>query len=139
MLATHRECIQVSFVDDDRPRAPTSGPPITIPSPEFLGRAAYYAWYDAHRYDPVVGWRELSEAERDMWQRIATKVAERIRIATERSHALGNYPEAIVQASPSSALSSRDSGQAPMSVAPITVWVSSLPGLCTLRKETPAS
>jgi hypothetical protein len=35
---------------------------------------------------------ELSEAERAMWQRIATKVAERIRSATEHSHALGNLP-----------------------------------------------
>jgi hypothetical protein len=39
----------------------------------------------------VVAWTELSEAERAMWQRIAIKVAERIRVAPESSHALGNY------------------------------------------------
>jgi hypothetical protein len=76
---------------DDRPPAPTYGPPITIPSAYLLGLVAYNAWCEAHLDDPVVDWPELSEADRDMWQRIATKVAERIRVATERSHALGNY------------------------------------------------
>ena len=35
---------------------------------------------------------EPSETERNTWRRIAQEVAERIRGATERSHALGNYP-----------------------------------------------
>jgi hypothetical protein len=78
-------------MSDDRPRAPTCGPPITIPSAYFLGLVAYNAWCDAHRDDPAVDRMELSEAERAMWQRIAMKVAERIRNATEHSHALGNY------------------------------------------------
>ena len=78
-------------MSDDRPRAPTYGPPITIPSAYFLGLVAYNAWCDAYLDDPAVDWMELSEAERAMWQRIAMKVAERIRDATERSHALGNY------------------------------------------------
>jgi hypothetical protein len=82
---------QGAAMRDDRPRAPTYGPPITIPSAYFLGLVAYNAWCDAHLDDPAVDWMELSEAERAMWQRIATKVAERIRDATERSHALGNY------------------------------------------------
>ncbi len=69
-------------MSDDRPRAPTFGPPITIPSAYFLGLVAYNAWCDAHLDDPVVDWMELSEGERAMWQRIATKVAERIRDAT---------------------------------------------------------
>ena len=64
-------------MSDDRPPAPTYGPPITIPSAYFLGRVAYNAWCDAHLDDPAVDWMELSEAERAMWQRIATKVAER--------------------------------------------------------------
>jgi hypothetical protein len=34
---------------------------------------------------------ELSEAVRDTWRRVAQQVAERIRLTTERSHALGNY------------------------------------------------
>lgn len=75
----------------DRPPARTYGPPITIPSSYFLGLVAYNAWCDAHLDDPAVDWMELSEAERAMWRRIATKVAERIRDATEHSHALGNY------------------------------------------------
>jgi hypothetical protein len=78
-------------MSDDRPQAPTYGPLITVPSAYFLGLVAYNAWCDAHRYDPVVDWTELSEAERAMWQGIATKVAERIRVATKRSRALGNY------------------------------------------------
>jgi hypothetical protein len=78
-------------MSDDRLRAPTYGPAITIPSAYFLGLVAYNAWCDAHPDDPVVDWMELSEAERAVWQRIATKVAERIRDATQRSHALGNY------------------------------------------------
>jgi hypothetical protein len=82
---------QGAAMRDDRPRAPTYGPPITIPSAYFLGLVAYNAWCDAHRDDPAVDWMELSEAERAMWQRIATKVAEGIRAATEHSHALGNY------------------------------------------------
>jgi hypothetical protein len=51
----------------------------------FLRLVAYNAWCDAHRDDPAVDWMELSEAERAMWQRIATKVAEQIRDATQRS------------------------------------------------------
>ena len=31
-------------MSDDRPRAPTYGPPITIPSAYFLGLVAYNAW-----------------------------------------------------------------------------------------------
>lgn len=53
-------------MSDDRPRAPTYGPPITIPY--FLGLVAYNAWCEAHLDDPVVDWMELSEAERDIWQ-----------------------------------------------------------------------
>jgi hypothetical protein len=78
-------------MDDHRPRAPTYGPPIMIPSPESLGRVAYHAWFEADLSRPLVDWGELSEAERDTWRRVAQKVAERIRVATERSHALGNY------------------------------------------------
>ena len=78
-------------MSDDRPRAPTYGPPVTIPTSYFLGLVAYNTWCDAHLDDPAVDWTELGEAERAMWQRIATKVAERIRDATEHSHALGNY------------------------------------------------
>jgi hypothetical protein len=78
-------------MSDDRPQAPTYGPPITISTPYFLGQVAYNAWRAPHLDDPAVAWMQLSEAERAMWQRIATKVAEAIRDATERSHALGNY------------------------------------------------
>jgi len=78
-------------MSDDWPRAPTYGPPITIPSAYSLGLVAYNAWYNAHLDDPAVDWTELSEGERAMWQRIAMNVAERIRNATENSHALGNY------------------------------------------------
>ena len=78
-------------MSDDRPRAPTYGPPITIPSGEFLGRIAYHAWFEADLSRPAVDWMELSEAERHTWRRVAQEVAERIRVATERSHALGNY------------------------------------------------
>jgi hypothetical protein len=49
------------------------------------------AWCDAHLDDPALDWMELSKAGRAMWQRIATKVGERIHVAAERSHALGNY------------------------------------------------
>jgi hypothetical protein len=35
-------------MSDDRPRAPTYGPPITIPSAYFLGLVAYNAWCEAH-------------------------------------------------------------------------------------------
>ena len=62
-------------MSDDRPRAPTHGPPITIPSAYSLGLVAHNAWCDVHRDDPVGEWMELSEAERAMWQRIATTVA----------------------------------------------------------------
>jgi hypothetical protein len=34
---------------------------------------------------------EAGRSERDTWRRVAQRVAERIRVATERSHALGNY------------------------------------------------
>lgn len=34
-------------MSDDRPPAPTYGPPITIPSAEFLGRIAYHTWFEA--------------------------------------------------------------------------------------------
>lgn len=78
-------------MNDDRPRAPIYGPPITIPSSHFLGLVAYNAWCEAHLDDPAVDWMELSEVERARWQRIAMKVAEWIRDASERSHALGNY------------------------------------------------
>jgi hypothetical protein len=78
-------------MSDDQPRAPTYGPPITIPSAYFLGLVAHNAWCEDHLDDPAVDWMELSEAERTMWQRIAMKVAERVRVATERGHALGNY------------------------------------------------
>ncbi|HEX8859105.1 MAG TPA: hypothetical protein VGC06_08450 [Actinomycetes bacterium] len=77
-------------MSDDQPRAPTYGPPITIPGARFLGLVAYNAWCAARLDDPEFEWREPSEAERAMWQRIAMKVAEAIRDATERSHALGN-------------------------------------------------
>jgi len=76
---------------DGRPRAPTYGPPITILSAEFLGRIAFYTWFEADLSRPVVDWMELSEAERDTWRRVGQRVAKRIRDATERSHALGNY------------------------------------------------
>ena len=76
---------------DDRPPAPTYGPPITIPGGEFLGQIAYHAWFEADLSRPAVDWTELSDAERDTWLRVAHAVAERIRVATERSHALGNY------------------------------------------------
>jgi hypothetical protein len=69
-------------MDDDRPRAPTYGPPITIPSPEFLGRVAYHTWFEADLSRPSVDWDELSQAERDTWLRVAQRVAERIRVAT---------------------------------------------------------
>jgi hypothetical protein len=78
-------------MSDDRPPGPTYGPPITIPSAKSLGLVAYNAWRAAHMDDPAFDWSEPSEAERAMWQRIATKVAGLIRDATERSHALGNY------------------------------------------------
>jgi hypothetical protein len=78
-------------MSDDRPRAPTYGPPITIPSAYFLDLVTYNAWCDAHLDDTAVDWMELSGAERAMWQRIAMKVAERIHDATEHSQALGNY------------------------------------------------
>jgi hypothetical protein len=78
-------------MSDDRPRAPTYGPPITIPSAHSLGLTAYNAWCAAHMDDPAISWTELNEAERARWQRIATKVAELIRDATEHNHALGNY------------------------------------------------
>jgi hypothetical protein len=74
-------------MSDDRPPAPAYRPPITIPSGEFLGRIAYHAWFEADLSRPAVDWTELSEAERDTWRR----VAQQIRVATERSHALGNY------------------------------------------------
>jgi len=74
-------------MDDDQPRAPTYGPPITIPSPEFLGRVAYHIWFEvtcpAH---PSTG---ASRA-----QDVAPSRPEGRRanpVATERSHALGNY------------------------------------------------
>jgi hypothetical protein len=35
--------------------------------------------------------RRPTDPTHDMWQRIATKVAERIPTATEQSHAFGNY------------------------------------------------
>jgi hypothetical protein len=78
-------------MSDDRPRAPTYGPLITIPSAYFLGLVAYNIWVEAHPDEPSAFWADLDEAERELWQRIATKVAERIRHATEHSHALGNY------------------------------------------------
>jgi hypothetical protein len=78
-------------MSDDRPPAPMYGPPITIPSAYTLGVAAYNAWCAAHLDDPAVSRTELSQAERVMWQRIATKVAGLIRDATDGSHALGNY------------------------------------------------
>jgi hypothetical protein len=78
-------------MSDDRPRAPTYGPPITIPSAYSLGMVAYNVWVEAHPEEPSEFWADLDEAERELWQRIATKVAERIRRATEHSHALGNY------------------------------------------------
>ena len=34
-------------MSDDWPPAPTYGPPVTIPSAEFLGRIAYHAWFEA--------------------------------------------------------------------------------------------
>jgi hypothetical protein len=76
---------------DDRRRAPTYGPPITIPSTESLGRIAYHTWFEADLSRPYVDWMELDETVRDTWRRVAQKVAERIRVATEHSHALGNY------------------------------------------------
>jgi hypothetical protein len=78
-------------MSDDRPPAPTYGPPITIPSTDFLGQIAYHAWFEADLSRPAVDWMELSETERDTWRRVAQQVAERIRVTTERSHALGNY------------------------------------------------
>jgi hypothetical protein len=66
-----------------RERRPT-GPPITIPSAEFLGRIAYHTWFEADLPRPAVDWMELSEAERDTWRQVAQRVAERIRVATER-------------------------------------------------------
>src|SRR5215212_5992495 len=51
-------------MDDDRPRAPTYGHQITIP--EFLGRIAYHAWFEADLSRPAVDWMELSEAERHL-------------------------------------------------------------------------
>jgi hypothetical protein len=78
-------------MSDDRPRAPTYGPPITIPSAYSLGMVADNAWVEAHPDEPSVFWADLEEPEHELWQRIATKVAERIRHASEHSHALGNY------------------------------------------------
>jgi len=75
----------------DRPRAPAYGPPITIPSGEFLGQIAYHVWCETDLSRPAVDWMELSEAERHTWRQVGQQVAERIRVATERSHALGNY------------------------------------------------
>jgi hypothetical protein len=51
-------------MSDDRPPAPTYGPPITIPSGEILGRIAYHAWFEAYLSRPAVDWMELSEALR---------------------------------------------------------------------------
>ena len=51
-------------MSDDRPPAPTYGPPITIPSGEFLGQIAYHAWFEADLSRPAVDWTELSDAER---------------------------------------------------------------------------
>jgi hypothetical protein len=53
-------------MSDDRPRAPTYGPPITIPSAYFLDLVTYNAWCDAHLDDTAVDWMELSGAERAM-------------------------------------------------------------------------
>jgi hypothetical protein len=44
-------------MSDDRPRAPIYGPPITVPSGEFLGRIAYHAWLrPTCRVRPSIGW-----------------------------------------------------------------------------------
>ena len=42
-----------------------TGPPITIPSAEFLSQIAYHAWFEADLSRPAVDWMELSEAERN--------------------------------------------------------------------------
>jgi hypothetical protein len=58
-------------MSDDRPPVPTYGPPITVPSGEFLGRIAYHAWCEADLSRPAVDWMELSAAERHTWCRVA--------------------------------------------------------------------
>jgi len=60
-------------MSDNRPPAPTYGPPITIPSGEFLGRIAYHAWFEADLSRPAIDWTELSEAERHTWRRVARR------------------------------------------------------------------
>jgi hypothetical protein len=77
-------------MSDDQPRAPLYGPPITIPSPHSLGRVAYHVWCEGDETRET-HWDDLTADERETWQRIAVEVARRIRQATERSHALGNY------------------------------------------------
>ena len=77
-------------MSDDRPRAPTYGPPITIPSAHFLGLVAYHAWCESDQARNT-RWERLTEAERKTWQRVGQEVAERVSQATERSRALGNY------------------------------------------------
>ena len=77
-------------MSEDRPRAPTYGPPITIPSAHFLGLVAYHAWCESDQARNT-RWERLTEAERKTWQRVGQEVAERVRQATERSRALGNY------------------------------------------------
>ena len=77
-------------MSSDQPRAPTYGPPITIPSAFFLGMVAYHTWCEGDQTRNA-RWEQLQEAERETWQRVGLAVAERVRQATERSHALGNY------------------------------------------------
>jgi hypothetical protein len=77
-------------MSDDQPRAPLYGPPITIPSPHFLGLVAYYAWCEEGE-TRATPWDDLTADERETWQRVGRKVADRFRRATERSHALGNF------------------------------------------------
>ena len=52
-------------MSDDRPRAPTYGPPNHDPERGVSWRIAYHTWFEADLPRPAVDWMELSEAERD--------------------------------------------------------------------------
>jgi hypothetical protein len=71
-------------------RRPT-GPQARSRARTFSAGSPSTPWFEADLSRPAVDWMELRETERDTWRRVAQQVAKRIRVATERSRALGNY------------------------------------------------
>lgn len=52
--------------------------PKVLMSPYTLGTIAYTAWVKAHPGQPSEFYTDLSEAEREAWQRVGSAVAERV-------------------------------------------------------------